>query len=344
VKAVIIAGDRSLRVADIERPAPGTGEVLLDVGYCGICGSDMHMLNMSAEAVPAGLVLGHEFTGVIANLGPEVDEWTVGERVVVLPMIACGECYACRSGHPNLCESGIDCGPGIGRQGGYAESVVVPAGMLHRLPASVSDADGALIEPLAVAIRAIKLSGAKPDEPVCVLGAGPVGVLTVAGLLARGFGRVAVVEPAAGRRAVVERLGVRAVAPDEAIAGIPARLGGRRPTTVLDCTGHPSGAPLAIELLPAAGRLTIVGLPDGPVPISLATLAWKEIVVRGSLVYADDDFAEALDHIAAGRIPSDQIITTIARLEEAPAWFDDLNGGATEQVKVLLRPRPDRLS
>jgi threonine dehydrogenase-like Zn-dependent dehydrogenase len=110
---------------------------------------------------------------------------------------------------------------------------------------------------------------------------------------------------------------------------------------VIDCTGHPSGAPLAIELLPPAGRLVIAGLPDGPSPIDLTTVAVNEIVIRGSLAYAEDDFAEALDHIAAGRIPCDQIITTIAPLDQAPAWFEDLAGGATQQVKVLLRPRPE---
>jgi (R,R)-butanediol dehydrogenase / meso-butanediol dehydrogenase / diacetyl reductase len=341
MRAVAITDERSVAVVDIDRPVPGVGEVLLDVRYCGICGSDLHMLGMPAEMIPAGLVLGHEFTAVVAELGPGVDGWDAGERVTVFPMICCGECYACQNGHRNLCEKGIDDGPGIGRQGAYAESVVVPAGMLRRLPATVSDADGALIEPLAVVIRAIRLSGAMPQEPVCVLGAGPIGVLTVAGLRARGFGRVAVVEPTAGRRAAVERLGVRALAPEEAIQGVPSLLGDEPPTTVIDCTGHPSGAPLAIKLLPPGGRLMIAGLPNGPVPIDLAALAANEIIVRGSLVYTDDDFAEALDHIAAGRVLGNQIITTIASLEQAPAWFKDLTGGATEQVKVLLCLRPD---
>jgi (R,R)-butanediol dehydrogenase/meso-butanediol dehydrogenase/diacetyl reductase len=343
MRAVAITDDRSVAVVDIDRPVPGAGEVLLDVRYCGICGSDLHMLDMPAEMIPAGLVLGHEFTGVVADLGPGVDGWDAGERVTVLPMVSCGECHACRTGHLNLCEKGIDHGPGIGRQGAFAESVVVPAGMLRRLPATVSDADGALVEPLAVAIRAIRLSGAMPQEPVCVLGAGPIGALTVAGLRARGFGQVAVVEPAAGRRAAVERLGVRAVAPEDAIQGVPSLLGDEPPATVIDCTGHPSGAPLGIELLPPGGRLMIAGLPNDPVPIDLAALAANEIVVRGSLVYADDDFAEALDHIAAGRVAGNQIITTTAPLEHAPSWFKDLAGGATQQVKVLLCPQPDHV-
>jgi (R,R)-butanediol dehydrogenase / meso-butanediol dehydrogenase / diacetyl reductase len=341
MKAVAITSDRSVTVVDIDRPVAAGGEVLLDVSYCGICGSDLHMRGMPAEFLPAGHVLGHEFTGVVAALGPGVRGWNAGDRVAVLPMVACGDCYACRTGHPNLCDKGIDCGPGIGRQGGYAESVAVPVAMLRRLPETVSAADGALIEPLAVAIRAIRLSGATQREPVCVLGAGPIGALTVAALRAKGFGRVAVVEPAPGRRAVAERLGVPAVAPDDAIAGIPPLLGDEPPTVVIDCTGHPQGTPLAIELLPPAGRLVIAGLPDDPVPVSLATLAVKEITVRGSLCYSDDDFAEALGHIAAGRIPCHHIITRIARLDEAPSCFADLSGSLTEQVKVLLQPSPD---
>jgi threonine dehydrogenase-like Zn-dependent dehydrogenase len=128
------------------------------------------------------------------------------------------------------------------------------------------------------------------------------------------------------------------VAPDDAIEAVAALLGGEPPATVIDTTGHPSGAPLGIELLPAGGQLTIAGLPDAPAPVDLAALAFKEIVVRGSLVYDESDFAEALGDIAAGRIPCDQIVTTIAPLEDAVRWFADLSGGATEQLKVLLRP------
>jgi (R,R)-butanediol dehydrogenase / meso-butanediol dehydrogenase / diacetyl reductase len=340
VKAAVIGADRTVTVADIQHPVPAADEAVIDVRYCGICGSDLHMLSMPAHLVPPGHVLGHEFTGVVSALGPGVTTgWSVGDRVVVLPMVACGQCYACRAGHSNLCEKGgIDDGPGIGRPGGYAESVAVPAGMLRRLPPTVSDSDGALAEPLAVALRAIRLSGVTPDEPTCVLGAGPIGVLAVAGLLAEGFERVAVVEPAPRRRAAAERLGVRAVGPEEAAAEIPGLLGGERPAVVIDSTGHPSGAPLALRLLPAGGRLTVVGLPDAPVPLDLGLLAFKEITVRGSLVYDEHDFAAAVAHIAAGHIPCDRIITKIAPLDSASDMVAELRSGTTEHVKILLTP------
>jgi 2-desacetyl-2-hydroxyethyl bacteriochlorophyllide A dehydrogenase len=256
----------------------------------------------------------------------------------VLPVAACGRCYACRGGHPNLCEEqGIDDGPGIGRPGGYAESVAVPAGMLRRLPDNVSDTHGALAEPLAVALHAIRLSAAEPDEPVCVLGAGPIGVLTVAGLVAAGYGRIAVVEPVPGRRVAVERQGVRALAPEGALAGV-AQLLGARPTTVIDSTGHPSAAPLALRLLAPAGRLTVVGLPDDQAALDLSLVAFKELTIRGSLVYDEQDFALALALLAAGSIPCDQIITAVAPLADAPSVIADLLAPAGQQVKVLLAP------
>ena len=293
---------------------------------------------LSAGLVTAGHVLGHEFTGVVAALGSGVTGWSAGDRVAVLPIVACGQCYACQVGRPNLCEEqGIDQGPGIGRQGGFAESVAVPAGMLRRLPDSVSAAHGALAEPLAVALHAIRVSAAAPDEPVCVLGCGPIGALTVACLVAGGYGRIAVVEPAPGRRAVIERWGVRAFAPKDALAGVPRLLGGR-PTAVIDSTGHPSGAPLALDLLAPAGRLTVVGLPDDPAALDLSLLAFKEITVRGSLVYDEQDFASALAHLAAGIIPCDTIITAVAPLADAPSLISDLQGATTQQVKVLLAP------
>ena len=211
MRAVVIGEDRRLRAAEMDRPAPGPGEALVEVRYCGICGSDLHLPELPAEMIPAGHVPGHEFTGVVAGLGPGagdgVADWAVGERVTVFPMVACGACRPCRGGHPNLCDHGIDAGLGIGRQGGYAEAVTVPVSMLRSLPDAISDADGALIEPLAVAIRAIRRTGITPGEPVCVLGAGPIGALAVAGLHARGVDRVAVVEPAAGRRLAPGRPG-----------------------------------------------------------------------------------------------------------------------------------------
>jgi threonine dehydrogenase-like Zn-dependent dehydrogenase len=222
VKAALIGADRALTVADIERPVPAVGEVLIDVRYCGICASDLHMLGMPADLVPAGHVLGHELTGVVAELGP-----------------------ASPAGRP---ASGSWCS-----RWSPADSATPAA---PAIPTCASRAASTTAR--ASAARAATRSRWRCRPGCC---AGPIGVLAVAGLLAAGFERIAVVEPGPGRRAAAERLGVHAAGPDEAADKIPGLLGGQRPTVVIDTTGHPSGAPLALRLLPAAGRLTVVGLP-----------------------------------------------------------------------------------
>ncbi|MDO8212020.1 zinc-binding dehydrogenase [Conexibacter sp. CPCC 206217] len=336
MRAVAIGADRGLELIDAPQAPVMAGEVRLDVAYCGICGSDLHMLDM--PGVPAGLVLGHELAGSVSEVGEAVAGWSVGDRVTVLPIVPCGECYACRGGHDHLCENGLSRGPGLGRAGGYAETVVVPAGMLRRLPDGVSEAHGALTEPLAVAIRAIALAEPSQETGVWVIGAGPIGVMTAAGLRARGVRRVVVVEVNPARREMVERLGFSTAAPGAAAASAEELFGAAAATVAIDCSGHPSGTPLAVGLLPPAGRLVVVGIPGEPAPLDLTAVAMKELSIRGSLAYSTRDFAEALDHIAAGRIPCEQIVTAVAGLDEAPRWFDDLRSGATPHLKVLLRP------
>lgn len=334
MKAVQIGDASTLQIIDIERPRPEGGEVLLDVKYCGICGSDLRALKSGRRR---GQVMGHEFTGVIADIGPDVRDWHVGDRVTVIPLVACGECVGCVAGHPNMCETGLWRGPGIGRQGAYAEALTVPIGMLHRLPEEVTDRDGALTEPLAVALHAINLSGVSRQDRICVLGGGPIGVMTVVGLRARGHERLILVEPVNVRRAAVAALGVPAVGLEDTATAVSDTLGAP-PTVVIDCTGHPSGLSLGVDLLEVAGRLTMVGVVDKPAPLDIVKLESKELVIRGSLAYSPDEFAAALVHIAAGHVPADHIITQVADLGEAAACFDDLTSGATRQLKVLLRP------
>ncbi len=337
MRAVAIAEDRSLEPVEIPDPVPARGEVVLAVSFCGICGSDLQMPGYPAEVIPAGHVPGHEFTGRIATIGEEVVGWSVGDRVAVLPMVSCGRCLACRMGALNLCEAGIMHGPGLGRQGAYAQYVAVPAGMLQRLPDAVSAEHGALVEPLAVAIRGISLAEVRSGDPICVLGAGPIGVMAALGARARGSEAILVVEPSSGRREWMQRLGFVVAPPDEAVS-TAAELFGGPPVAVVDCSGHRTGVPLAIDLLAPRGRLVTVGVAPEPVPLDLTALAMKEIAIQGSLAYSVDDFREALAHIEAGNVPCDELITTVAPVEDAAAWFGELTSGTTSQLKVLLQP------
>jgi 2-desacetyl-2-hydroxyethyl bacteriochlorophyllide A dehydrogenase len=336
MRAVAISDDRSLRMVDLSEPDLKPDEVRLAVSYCGICGSDLHMRDM--PAIPAGIVLGHEFTGVITETGSAVSGWKAGDRVTANPFDPCGECENCASGYPELCPTNTRRGVGlVSYYGAYAETVVVPQRSLFRLPDGLSELHGALAEPLAVGLHGVNLSGASPDSPAVVLGGGPIGVMTSLGLRAKGFEKVIVIEPTEIRRESLRSMGFAVSDVDGQTDNVRDYLGGP-PRVVFDATGHPVGVGTAIGMVWPAGTVVLVGIPSHPSTVSVAEIATKEVTIRGSLAYTNDDWKQAIDSLAGGRIPAAELITTVAPLEDADKWFGDLTSGSTRQIKVLLKP------
>jgi 2-desacetyl-2-hydroxyethyl bacteriochlorophyllide A dehydrogenase len=336
MRAVAISDDRSLRMVDLPEPDLQPDEVRIDVSFCGICGSDLHMREM--PAVPAGIVLGHEFTGVITETGPAVTGWAAGDRVTANPFDPCGQCENCASGYPELCPTNTRRGIGLmSYYGAYAETVVAPQASLFRLPDEVSDAHGALAEPLSVGLHGVNLAQAHPSESCVVLGAGPIGVVTALGLRAKGFEKIIVVEPTEVRRETLRGMGFAVSDVSGQEESVRDALGGP-PRVAFDCTGHPVGISTAIAMVAPAGRVVIVGVPSHPSTVHAAEIATKEVQIRGSLAYTSADWTQALDSLASGRIPAADLITTVAPLEDAEKWFGDLTSGATRQIKVLLQP------
>jgi 2-desacetyl-2-hydroxyethyl bacteriochlorophyllide A dehydrogenase len=337
MRAVTIAEDRSLVVADVPERELAPGEVRIDVAACGICGSDLHL--RPSEAVPVGAVMGHEFSGRVAELGPGVDTVGAGDRVAVFPFAPCGACPLCLVGHVHLCVLAATTGIGLGANpGAYAERIVVRADTVHHLPNAVSDAHGALVEPLAVALHGVAVADTPSDAPVAVLGAGPIGVMTACALRARGFERIVVVERNPSRRARVERLGFDAVGLDDVHMAVLGALGDDLPHAVLECAGHPSAAQLAVELVRPRGRVVLMGVLEETSPISTLVLLVKEAELHGSFAYRPEEFAEAIELVAAGRIPAADLITGTFPLEQADALFAELVRPETEHLKVLLEP------
>ena len=188
-----VVEEGSVVVREVPTPRPEAGEVLVRVALCGICGSDVRLL---AEGFfPPGTVIGHEISGTVAEVGPGVEGWRIGERVTVLPAVTCGDCRYCRSDTWLHCPQARFLGIHRDLPGGFAEYVKVPAGTLHRLPDEVSDEAGALVEPCAVALRAVRRSGLKLGESVAVLGAGPIGLFALELAQAAGADPIYVVEP-----------------------------------------------------------------------------------------------------------------------------------------------------
>jgi 2-desacetyl-2-hydroxyethyl bacteriochlorophyllide A dehydrogenase len=292
-----------------------------------------------SEAIPAGAVLGHEFSGRIAEVGAGVEGWSPGELVAVLPFVPCGECALCASGREHLCPQNMLTGFGLGQApGAYAESIVVPGSILFRVPEGVSEQHAALTEPLAVAVHGLNVGEADPAEPAVVLGAGPIGVLTAHALRARGAESILVVEPNERRRARMEQHGF-AVAPLDGVhEQVIEWLGGLLPPLILECAGHPAALNLALELVRPGGRIVALGVLEEPVEINQLVLIIKEAQIRGSFAYDRASFSESLEMLAAGRVPADDLITAVVDLERANEMFDELTAPGTEHVKVLLRP------
>jgi len=335
VRAVEVAEDRRLVTVELPAPEPGPGQALVDVACCGICGSDLHFREVP-ELFPAGTIPGHEFSGRIVAVGDGVAGWSAGDRVCVLPFGQCGECAVCRAGHEQVCPHAVSNGVGLGtgRPGAYAGQVVVDERMLFSLPDAVDDRAGTLVEPLAVAIRAVDQAAVDPEAPVLVLGAGPIGLLTALVLRHRGVRRTLVCSrnPARARRAAA--LGLDMVSLDE-VAGMPPA---DSPACVFDCAGTPASAHLAVQVLRPLGRLLLVGLSLAPLDLPAPALVIKELQILGVIAYRRAQFQAAIDLLATGAIPVDALITEVVPLAEAEAAFQALTAHGSDKVKILLAP------
>jgi threonine dehydrogenase-like Zn-dependent dehydrogenase len=332
---VEIASDRSLRLVDLPEEPLFPGQVRIAVRLAGICGSDLHMREM--PEISPGVVMGHEFMGVVSELGPDTEGWNTGDRVVANPLEPCGDCRLCRAGRGQLCANAIPGGIGLGiRRGAYAESVVVKKERLFRLPDHVTDADGAVVEPLAVAVHGVRVGGVAAPDKCVVIGAGPVGIMTACALRAAKVEPVTVVDPADARRQFAGTLGFLTA---QAIDGPDAsELLPDGADVAFDCTGHPDVIGAVMQVLNPGGKVIVLGVPMASSSVHLGWVAAREIEILGSLGYTDDDFATAIGYLASGAISIPNFVTTVDRLDRADYWFSELTSGRTDQVKVLLSP------
>jgi 2-desacetyl-2-hydroxyethyl bacteriochlorophyllide A dehydrogenase len=340
VRAIAIAEDRSLEPVELEERPLEPDEARVRVAFCGICGSDLHM--RPSPAIPAGAVMGHEFSGTISELGSEAGEHAVGDRVAVFPFAPCQECPNCLRGDYHVCLLAATTGLGLGANpGAYAESVVVKSSMLIPIPDELSFELGALVEPLAVALHGLNIADVKAGDRCVVIGAGPIGVMTALALRARGIERVLVVEKNERRRERMRSLGVDAIGLEGVHEQVIESFDGDLPDVVFECAGNPAAPPLAIELIRYRGVIALLGVLEEPVAISQLVLMIKEAQLRSSFAYRLEDFREAIELLVNGKVAADELITATAPLEDAQQMFERLEDPATEQIKILLVPSVD---
>ena len=321
-----------LAMEDVPEPTPIRDQVVVQVGRCGICGSDLHMTEDPAFSVAPETVLGHEFAGEVVAMGPDVKGIKTGDRVAVSPVRGCGQCLSCLEGRPAWC-SAMELGGG-----GYAQYTLAPARYCVRLPEFVSLEDGALAEPLSVALHGVALSRMAPGARVLVIGAGPIGLGTVFWARRMGARLVTVTDLHTAQEERARGLGATAFFPQqENIVDIVNQSLGGPPDIVFECVGRPGLIAQCVEHVRIRGTIMILGLctaPDTFIPFSAVS---KEVNLQTSAFFEDHEFQASIDVLDAGVAVPHSLITDTVSLDGMPEVFEALRK-RTHQCKVMVNP------
>jgi len=322
----------------VPEAGPDAGEVRIRGTVVGICGSDTHAACGHHPFIDLPYRPGHEVIGVVDAVGDGVEDSWLGTRVVVEPNLACGHCTQCRAGRYNICRELLVLG--CQTPGGLADSFTVAVDRVIALDPDLDDDRAILIEPLATPVHAVRRAaetvGDLRDRPVVVIGAGPIGLFVLLALRQAGA-KVVVADLLDSKRDRAERLGAAGTfdptAPD-AVSSALALLGGPA-AVVVDCVARESSVAQAIELVDKGGAVMIVGVAAGAVPVRLDLIQDREIALIGSLMYVREDYLAAIDMLASGAVPVDEIITARYDFEHSAEAFTASMD--PENVKVLVR-------
>jgi L-iditol 2-dehydrogenase len=343
MKALLLSKYRSLEIAEVPIPAVGAGEVLIRVGACGICGSDVHGYDGSSGRRIPPIVMGHEAAGRIAAVGAGVTGLAEGDRVTFDSTIYCGACGYCKRGEVNLCDHrqvlGVSCGD-YSRAGAFAEFVAVPARVVYKLPESISFAEAAMLEAVAVAIHAVSLADISAESTALVVGAGTIGVLILQALRAAGCRRVFVSDVDATRLKLAKELGATDVLladKEDVVLEISQRTGGVGVDVAMEAVGRTETVNAAIASVRKGGTVVLVGNISPETTLPLQKVVTRQIRLQGSCASAGE-YPLAIALMGSGAIRVKPLITAIAPLAEGPQWFERLYAREPNLLKVVLTP------
>lgn len=356
MKAARFYGKRDIRIDDeVEPGTVGSTDVRVDIASCGICGTDLHEYNHpqftpEEEHPKTGasrpIVVGHEFSGVVSKVGANVTRIEVGDPIVVHPNIPCCECVYCEEGTYNRCEDVVAVGLHTGA-GGFAESAVVPEQQVHRLPEGVALWEGALVEPLAVGLHAVRRSGMQAGDTVAVFGCGPIGLTAVQAAEVAGAKRIFVSEPNDTRRETALELGADvAIDPfeEDAVATITdATDSGVNVAFEFAAVGPSFNA--AVRSTRRGGTITVGSVSNEEISTNLNDVVLTERTVTGTFCYgfpprsSRTEFDAVIQLLAAGKIDTESFVTKRIALDDlVEAGYEALLDSETEDVKILVEP------
>lgn len=338
MKAAVLREGSRFVVEDLPDPTPTGRQVVIRVTYCGICGSDLHLLR--AGALAEGSVLGHEIVGEITALGPDARGFEVGDRVTTLSAVPCDSCDACREARYRSCEKGLQVFGYTGLTGGYAEYVLTQTSALEKAPPDLSDTAAALNEPAMVGLYAARTSRVRTGDNVAIIGAGPIGLLVLQSVLLLNPANCWVFETSPGRRAKALECGATAVFDPrevDAAAFFQANCEMGGPDVVFECAGARGTLQTALEWVRPGGQVVLPGVNMDLDEVSPLTMVAKECEIKASLG-GMELFRTALDLIAAGKLQPEKMVTRVVGLDEVDEVCRILGTADNDDVKVLVAP------
>jgi 2-desacetyl-2-hydroxyethyl bacteriochlorophyllide A dehydrogenase len=347
MKVAVYEGARKITLQERPDPKAAPGEVIVKIQYCGICGTDVHAYLHEGLIAP-GLVLGHENVGTISEVGNGVKGWQVGDRVVAGPPGPCGECYYCRHGQGTICMHGFERTNGLspGNDGGNAEYMRVkdPGGMLVKIPDHLSFEDAVLTDTLGVAFRGIRESRFRLGDNVVVVGAGAIGLSAVQLLKIAGARHITVLNRSAGKRELALTLGadlaLNPVAEGDGLREkVMAMYDGVGADICFECAGNGEAARTAVGLVKSGGQVLVLGVGGDPIPVPEAELVVREIDLRATLAYDNEEMHLVVDFLAQGRINTKGIITDIIGLDDIVEKGYERLAASSDPVKIVVAPQ-----
>lgn len=338
MKAILYSDWGKLELVEIPAPKPEPGEVLIRVGHVGICGSEIECVVQRHPRRKPPLIMGHEFAGTIEELGDGVTDLKIGQKVTVNPIVACWECRWCKQGKPNLCERRQLLS--MNRPGAFAEFVTAPARNCYPLPEGMSTREGALVEPVANAVHAVRLAQTVLPEKVIVFGAGPIGLVCAQVARALGATFIAIVEIAPERIAAAKPFADALINPstEDVLARVRGLTNNQGFDLALDAVGRSATRRLAVESVHPTGIIVWIGLHEDETGVPGMNVIYGEKTVRGSSAYTDTDFATALQLVASGKVEVNSWVQEFPLNEGVEVFWKLARGEAQNILKALLRP------
>lgn len=339
MKSIAIKGIKEFEIKEIPEPISDGKSVIIDVKKCGICGSDIHYW---VSGNPTGLVMGHEYCGIVTDKGSR-DDLKIGDRVTALPISPCGHCEACITGNPQYCLETWTYATGLSldNPGGYAPKMKIRPDMVIKVPDNITDDEVAMVEPTAVGLHAIHLADIKVSDKVLIVGGGVIGLACAMFAKMEGASYVAISETNEARGNNAVKLGVA----DEYYNALDPNFSkniiektGKGFDIVVDCCGNSPAVSSAIMSTKVGGKIILVGVSLEPITIPTVIAVMHELTVLGAIAYTKEEFASCIELMSNKQIDVLKFLSETVPLEKVQESFEKLTSNTNDAIKIMIDP------